>query len=59
MDPAYCLDRAEECEWLAREAVSDDLARELRLMAADWRVAGAANDDPGTERLSGRNDGGR
>lgn len=57
MDPAYCLDRAEECEWLAREAVNDPLARELRLMAADWRVAATANDDPGGPSMPEQNEG--
>jgi len=59
MEPAYCLDRAEECELLAREAVNDCLARELRLMAADWRVAAAANDDPRQSLLSEHSEGSR
>jgi hypothetical protein len=42
----FCLGKAEECELLASDpAIPAPLAREWRLMAADWRAAGSANDD--------------
>jgi hypothetical protein len=36
--PGYCLERAEECAFIAAETVGQELAHEWLMMARDWRT---------------------